>query len=93
MSHDINIARIRAVSNALEELKDEVVFVGGATVSLYASRTAVETDVKNFQEISSRGLLPNEYDFTERQQKSVWLGVTPATDEEVINAKTGPLIG
>lgn len=43
MSHDINIARIRAVSNALEELKDEVVFVGGATVSLYASRAAVET--------------------------------------------------
>ena len=36
MSHNINITRIKAVSNALEKLQTPVVFVGGATVSLYA---------------------------------------------------------
>jgi predicted nucleotidyltransferase len=43
MSHQQNIARIKAVYNALEELASQVVFVGGATVSLYANRPAVET--------------------------------------------------
>ena len=36
MDHRINIVRIKAVHNALGELRDKVVFVGGATVSLYA---------------------------------------------------------
>ena len=36
MSHSVNITRIKAVSNALAKLKTPVVFVGGATVSLYA---------------------------------------------------------
>ena len=35
MSHKINITRIKAVSNALAKLETPVVFVGGATVSLY----------------------------------------------------------
>jgi len=38
MSHQENITRIRAVRNALGELKEDVVFVGGATVSLYTDR-------------------------------------------------------
>lgn len=37
------MARIRAVYTALEEIGKEVVFVGGATVSLYANRPATET--------------------------------------------------
>ena len=36
MNHHQNITRIKAVYNALGNLKDTVVFVGGATVSLYA---------------------------------------------------------
>jgi predicted nucleotidyltransferase len=36
LSHSINITRIKAVSNALVKLETPVVFVGGATVSLYA---------------------------------------------------------
>ena len=31
MSHHTNIVRIKAVANALNELKEKVVFVGGAT--------------------------------------------------------------
>ncbi|OOG76493.1 hypothetical protein [Algoriphagus sp. A40] len=42
MSRHENTLRIRAVSNALQELRDSVVFVGGATVSLYADREAEE---------------------------------------------------
>jgi hypothetical protein len=38
MSHHENISRIKAVYNALGPLKDKVVFVGGATVSLYRER-------------------------------------------------------
>lgn len=43
MSHLQNITRIKAVYNALEELTSEVVFIGGATVSLYADRPATGT--------------------------------------------------
>jgi predicted nucleotidyltransferase len=43
MSYQQNIARIKAVYFALEELAPDVVFVGGATVSLYATRPEIET--------------------------------------------------
>ncbi len=42
MSGHENLLRIKAVSNALQELSDSVVFVGGATVSLYADRETEE---------------------------------------------------
>jgi predicted nucleotidyltransferase len=58
MSHHINTTRIKAVSNALGPLKNEVVFVGGATVSLYADRRAIEVrpteDVDIVVEIATR---------------------------------------
>lgn len=43
MSHHSNITRIKAVHNALADLQNKVVYVGGATVSLYADRLAFET--------------------------------------------------
>lgn len=43
MSHNQNISRIKAVYNALEEISRRVLFVGGATVSLYADRPSSET--------------------------------------------------
>jgi predicted nucleotidyltransferase len=58
VSHHVNITRICAVHNALGPLKDKVVFVGGATVSLYADRAAAETrptdDVDIVVEIATR---------------------------------------
>lgn len=42
MSHHINIIRIKVVANALELLKEKVVFVGGATISLYPDRRVFE---------------------------------------------------
>jgi predicted nucleotidyltransferase len=52
-----NIVRIKAVYNLLGDLKDKVVFVGGATVSLYAQRETPEIretkDVDILVEIAS----------------------------------------
>jgi predicted nucleotidyltransferase len=42
MSHQINILRIKAVANALDTLKEKVVFVGGATISLYPDKPVLE---------------------------------------------------
>lgn len=42
MSHHTNIVRIKAVANALADLKEKVVFVGGATISLYPDRPVFE---------------------------------------------------
>lgn len=42
MSHQINIVRIKAVATALDTLKEKVVFVGGATISLYPERQVFE---------------------------------------------------
>lgn len=43
MSHLQNITRIKTVYNALEELASQVIFIGGAVVSLYADKPSSET--------------------------------------------------
>lgn len=43
MSDHINIARLKTVATILSNVKEEIVFVGGATVSLYASRPELTT--------------------------------------------------
>ncbi len=43
MSRLINITRIKAIAGILEALKQDVVFVGGATVSLYADGAGSES--------------------------------------------------
>ena len=48
-----NIVRIKAVHNLLAELKDKVVFVGGATVSLYAQRET--TAIRETKDVDIRG--------------------------------------
>ena len=40
MNHHTNLVRLRTVARALVELNEQVVFVGGATVSLYADDSA-----------------------------------------------------
>jgi predicted nucleotidyltransferase len=42
MSHSINMLRIKSVYEALDELGPQVIFIGGATVSLYAERLTEE---------------------------------------------------
>lgn len=58
MSRENNILRIKAVARLLESLNKDVVFVGGATVSLYADDKAAEAratdDVDVVIELTSR---------------------------------------
>ncbi|MBL7916932.1 MAG: nucleotidyl transferase AbiEii/AbiGii toxin family protein [Bacteroidia bacterium] len=42
MSHHKNTVRIKAVHNNLADLQDKVVYVGGATISLYSDRETLE---------------------------------------------------
>ena len=42
MDHHTNVLRIKAVANALNSLNEKVVFIGGATVSLYVNRPVME---------------------------------------------------
>ena len=46
MPHHINITRIKAVAGLLKALQQEIVFVGGATVSLYADKMAAKQDLQ-----------------------------------------------
>ena len=66
MSHQENLTRIKAVSNALDEFKNEVVFVGGATVSLYATRAATETRVTDDVDIAVE--LASYHKYTELEE-------------------------
>lgn len=43
MSHQTNIVRIKAVANLLQQLNEDFVFVGGATVSLYGNDDRTES--------------------------------------------------
>jgi hypothetical protein len=42
MEHHVNVLRIKAVAHELNTLHEKVVFIGGATVSLYADRPVLE---------------------------------------------------
>jgi predicted nucleotidyltransferase len=42
MNHQTNIASIRSISTALDSLNKKVVFVGGATISLYPDRITAD---------------------------------------------------
>jgi len=42
MNHHKNIVRIKAVTKVLDDLKEKVVFVGGATISLYPDRPILD---------------------------------------------------
>ena len=61
MSDKTNIARIQAVYKALGNLGDSVVFVGGATVSLYKDKPAPETRVTDDVDIVVELVTYEEY--------------------------------
>ena len=48
--HSINIIMLQTVANGLKELKEEVVFVGGAVAELYASDPAA-SDIRPTQDV------------------------------------------
>lgn len=82
MHSKADIVTIKAVHDALEELADQVVFVGGATVSLYAQRQAFEfrptDDVDILIELYSMA------EYTELEQKLRTKGFAPDTTARFI---------
>ncbi|WP_127130308.1 hypothetical protein [Pseudoflavitalea rhizosphaerae] len=77
-----NIVRIKAVYNALEELGSEVVFVGGATVALYADRPAIE--VRPTDDVDILVELLNYSDYSDIENKLRAKGFENDIDSGVI---------
>ena len=71
MSHQENISRIKAVYNALGPLKDKVVFVGGATVSLYRERDWPEVRITEDVDIVIEIWQYGSYAALEEQLRSI----------------------
>lgn len=70
MSDHHNITRIKVVYSALEELASQVVFVGGATVSLYKDRIVSDSRVTDDVDIVVEIAAYREYaDIEERLRK------------------------
>ncbi|MFM7671917.1 MAG: hypothetical protein ACKO6Q_04915 [Bacteroidota bacterium] len=67
MSHRQNIVRIKAVHQALEDLNKQVLFVGGATVSLYTDRPSGE--VRPTDDVDILIELTNYSGYTELEEK------------------------
>jgi len=84
MYHHTNIVRLRVVASVLEEWKDKIVFVGGATVSLYASRPlAVAVRVTADLEIVVE--LVSTADFYKMQERLLELGFKHDTTAPIIS--------
>ena len=84
MSYHTNIVRLQAVANALDEWKDKVIFVGGATVSLYASKplavaVRVTDDVDVVVELLSIGA------FYKMQERLLKLGFKHDMEAKIIS--------
>ena len=82
MSHHTNKVRIKAVANALDELKEKVVFVGGATISLYADRPVFE--VRPTDDVDVIIEILNYADRTKLEEKLRSIGFTHDIESGVI---------
>ena len=82
MSHSTNITRIKAVNNALGELRKDTVFVGGATVSLYADRMTEE--VRPTDDIDILVELWSRWDYAALEEKLRQLGFTNDTTAKFV---------
>lgn len=84
MNHHTNLVRLRVVAKALAELNEKVVFVGGATVSLYADDSAAAEprptdDIDVVVEVTSYGEFSTKIEERLRQ-----LGFTNDQESAVI---------
>jgi len=77
-----NITRIKAVHNALGGLKDKVVFVGGATVSLYAQREAPE--IRETKDVDILVEIATNWEYAAVEQQLRDLGFKNDTDSKFV---------
>ena len=72
----INIGVVEEVAIALKELKNQMVFVGGAVVSLYADDPVAE-EIRPTSDIDMTINLVNLFDWKELEQQLSQLGIQP----------------
>ncbi|MDP1803140.1 MAG: nucleotidyl transferase AbiEii/AbiGii toxin family protein [Bacteroidota bacterium] len=82
MNHHTNTVRIKAVAKALKELNEKVVFVGGATISLYPDRPVLE--VRPTDDVDVIIEIVNYVDRTELEAKLRSIGFSPDIESGVI---------
>jgi predicted nucleotidyltransferase len=82
MSHHINIVRIKAVAKALDNLREKVVFVGGATISLYPERQVLE--VRPTDDVDVIIEILNYKDRAELEEKLRLIGFSHDTESGVV---------
>lgn len=82
MSHQINTLRIKVVSNALEALNQKIVFVGGATISLYPDRAVFEVRPTDDVDVLIEILNYNDRSILEEKLRSI--GFTHDIESHVI---------
>lgn len=81
MSHQDNVSRIKVVREALGDLRNDVVFVGGSTVSFYADRETFEVRETDDVDVIIEVLTYSDHaKFEEKIQK---LGFSPDASSKV----------
>jgi len=73
MNSHINIVRLKAVANILSDFREQVVFVGGATISLYASKPEL-TSIRSTDDVDVVIELVSTGEFYLLQQQLLSLG-------------------
>lgn len=74
----INIAVVAEVAQALKELKDQMVFIGGAVVSLYADDPAAD-EIRPTSDIDLTINLMNFSNWVRMQERLSELGFLPGS--------------
>lgn len=84
MNDHINIIRLRSVANILSAYREQIVFVGGATLSLYASRPEL-TSIRSTDDVDVVVELVTTGDFYLLQQQLLSLGFTHDTNAPILS--------
>lgn len=72
----INIATVAEVAEALQELKDEMVFIGGAVISVYTDDPSAD-EIRPTADIDLTINLLNYADWAQKQERLAELGFSP----------------
>lgn len=70
----INIVRLKAVANILSSLEDQFVFVGGATVSLYATNPNLASEIRPTDDVDVVVEIASYSDYVKLEAKLLSVG-------------------
>lgn len=79
----INLETVEIVAAKLRELNDEIIYVGGATVSLYATDPAAE-EQRPTKDIDISIQISTYAEMTEFQERLERKGIFPANDTDIL---------